>query len=185
MAKNPQTGTNKQQKSVWGGWSRWKYKWSKFSTVLIIVEVRWWELENSLYYYIFIILFIFCTLCMFKHFHRKKLEFFTDLDSGVLMMFTIWILFNLFDHLLFWDIFWVFMIICNVELTFFPPSHFFVHEMSPTSKMFPLGGIWRCNITAAVCCQSLGCVWLCAAPGTVVCQVLLFLELTRREYWSG
>ena len=132
--------TNKQQKSVWGGWSRWKYKWSKFSTVLIIVEVSQWELENSLYYYIFIILFIFCTLCMFKHFHHKKLKFFTDLDSGVLMMFTILILFNLFDHLLFWDIFWVFMIICNVELTFFPSHISLCMKCHPHLKCFPWEG---------------------------------------------
>ena len=40
-------------------------------------------------------------------------------------------------------------------------------------------------VCVCVCAQSLSCVQLFVTPWTVTLQVLLSLEFSRQEYWSG
>ena len=40
-------------------------------------------------------------------------------------------------------------------------------------------------VCVCVCVQSLSCVWLFVTPWTLAYQILLSMEFSRQEYWSG
>lgn len=88
---------------------------------------------------------ILCPLCIFKHFHDKKLKFFTNLISNVLVMFTIWIYLNLCNHFCVgtqW-FFWVLTqkIMFDIGINIFSPRMSLYMKFQPHLKFSPWEGL--------------------------------------------
>lgn len=110
---------------------------------------------------------ILCIFCLLKHFHDKKLKFFTNLflkslwsQYGCILIYIYY--FNKFIFIIFnfnliyliiycWGTFYDFSGFLQsymIQQSTFFPQHFLVHEISSTFTFLSLGEIWMCDTTA-------------------------------------
>lgn len=74
------------------GWSMWECEWTKLGNMLKLVM----GIQEFICHFMY-------SVQLFKHFHERKLKFFTNLIADVFMMVTLLIYFKLFSHSLFRD----------------------------------------------------------------------------------